>query len=276
MIRYNGKPVELNHFPDGTLLLKETVDEPEEVVISWNFETNEEIFKDVVSLIISIICHNVVANYLVLRGNYKISIVYLISLELLNILLPIYPNLDWFFSTLYEIILAIIIYALTSDFYENKVLRIRKKRKSRGYVVSYIPYLILIVFVILFMSGFFKYKPIAIISNSMYPNIKRGDAVVSEKINKKDLKSIKLNDIIEYRLGGASVVHRIVGIDLDKDGNLVFVTKGDNNNDVDAEKVTEEQVLGIVHMKVPFVGYPTVWLAEFFNEKEKPNVELGN
>ena len=42
MIRYNGKPVELNHFPDGTLLLKETVDEPEEVVISWNFETNEE------------------------------------------------------------------------------------------------------------------------------------------------------------------------------------------------------------------------------------------
>ena len=42
MIRYNDKPVELNHFPDGTLLLKETVDEPEEVVISWNFETNEE------------------------------------------------------------------------------------------------------------------------------------------------------------------------------------------------------------------------------------------
>ena len=42
MIRYNGKPVELNHFPDGTLLLKETVDEPEAVVIRWNFETNEE------------------------------------------------------------------------------------------------------------------------------------------------------------------------------------------------------------------------------------------
>lgn len=42
MIRYNGKKVELNHFPDGTLLLKETVDDPEEVVISWNFENNEE------------------------------------------------------------------------------------------------------------------------------------------------------------------------------------------------------------------------------------------
>ena len=123
---------------------------------------------------------------------------------------------------------------------------------------------------------FFKYKPIAILSNSMYPNIKRGDAVISEKITKNDLKSIKLNDIIEYRLGGASVIHRVVAIDLDKDGNLVFVTKGDNNTNVDADKVTEEQVVGVVNMKVPYVGYPTVWISEILTEKEKPNVELGN
>ncbi|MBQ8846123.1 MAG: ribose-phosphate pyrophosphokinase [Lachnospiraceae bacterium] len=42
MIRYNGNPVELNHFPDGTLLMKETVTETEEAVIRWNFENNEE------------------------------------------------------------------------------------------------------------------------------------------------------------------------------------------------------------------------------------------
>ncbi len=43
MIRYNGKPVERNHFPDGTLLMKETVTETEEAVIRWNFENNEEL-----------------------------------------------------------------------------------------------------------------------------------------------------------------------------------------------------------------------------------------
>lgn len=42
MIRYNGKALDLNHFPDGTLLLKETVTEKEEAVIRWNFENNEE------------------------------------------------------------------------------------------------------------------------------------------------------------------------------------------------------------------------------------------
>ena len=41
MIQYNGKKVELNHFPDGTLLMKETVTE-KEIVLRWNFENNEE------------------------------------------------------------------------------------------------------------------------------------------------------------------------------------------------------------------------------------------
>ena len=42
MIQYNGKKAELNHFPDGTLLMKETVTEKDEVVIHWNYENNEE------------------------------------------------------------------------------------------------------------------------------------------------------------------------------------------------------------------------------------------
>ncbi len=42
MIRYNGKVLDLNHFPDGTLLMKETVTGQEEAVIRWNFESNEE------------------------------------------------------------------------------------------------------------------------------------------------------------------------------------------------------------------------------------------
>lgn len=42
MIKYNGKIVELNHFPDGTLLLKEIAD-GEKAVITWLFESNEEL-----------------------------------------------------------------------------------------------------------------------------------------------------------------------------------------------------------------------------------------
>lgn len=42
MIQYNGKKVDLNRFPDGTLLIKEEVNKNEDAVLCWKFETNEE------------------------------------------------------------------------------------------------------------------------------------------------------------------------------------------------------------------------------------------
>lgn len=44
MIRLDGKPVKTDHFPDGTLLLKESVESGEKQhVITWNYENNEEL-----------------------------------------------------------------------------------------------------------------------------------------------------------------------------------------------------------------------------------------
>lgn len=44
MICMNGKRIVCDHFPDGTLLLKEAVDKcAEEVIIKWNYENNEEL-----------------------------------------------------------------------------------------------------------------------------------------------------------------------------------------------------------------------------------------
>jgi ribose-phosphate pyrophosphokinase len=47
MLKINDQPVALNHFPDGTLLIKETVPKDFEcersVRVSWHFESNEEL-----------------------------------------------------------------------------------------------------------------------------------------------------------------------------------------------------------------------------------------
>ena len=42
MIKCNEKEVNLNHFPDGTLLIKELAPEDEKVVLTWLYENNEE------------------------------------------------------------------------------------------------------------------------------------------------------------------------------------------------------------------------------------------
>lgn len=44
MIKYNGKPVELKHFPDGNLLMKEVAPEGNaQVTLTWLYENNEEL-----------------------------------------------------------------------------------------------------------------------------------------------------------------------------------------------------------------------------------------
>lgn len=42
MIKLNGKPVEINKFPDGTLLLKQEYDHGKQI-IDWRFQNNEEL-----------------------------------------------------------------------------------------------------------------------------------------------------------------------------------------------------------------------------------------
>lgn len=42
MIKYNERPVNISHFPDGTLLMKELVD-GNEATITWLYENNEEL-----------------------------------------------------------------------------------------------------------------------------------------------------------------------------------------------------------------------------------------
>lgn len=42
MIKCNGKQVDLGHFPDGTLLIKELAPKAEKAVVTWLYENNEE------------------------------------------------------------------------------------------------------------------------------------------------------------------------------------------------------------------------------------------
>ena len=52
MIRINNQKVDINHFPDGTLLLKEifvTTTQSEQtdtaIELTWNYENNEELYQ---------------------------------------------------------------------------------------------------------------------------------------------------------------------------------------------------------------------------------------
>jgi len=66
-----------------------------------------------------------------------------------------------------------------------------------------------------------------------------------------------VDDVITFETGGVNsvpITHRIVGID-DNGLQKQYTTKGDANEDADANTVRANKVLGKVLVDVPYVGY---------------------
>ena len=79
-----------------------------------------------------------------------------------------------------------------------------------------------------------KVKPFIVISNSMEPAIKTNAIIL---INKKDFDLVETNDIIVYKKENIGMVaHRVIA----KTRDNKFITKGDNNSNIDSWSVTSK------------------------------------
>ena len=127
-----------------------------------------------------------------------------------------------------------------------------KKRKNRMNNVKKILYVILIILIyniilvgISYISrqdfnGIFGYKAYNITTNSMEPNINKGDIILIKKPKKEE--KIKIGDVISFKNDGQIITHRIVDIS-DTNGVKRYITKGDNNNVPDLQKI-----------RIPYLG----------------------
>lgn len=80
-----------------------------------------------------------------------------------------------------------------------------------------------------------------VLSNSMSPEFNKGDIIVIKK-----QKDYEIGEIITYQTNEKDyVTHRV--IEKYEDG---FITKGDNNNVEDKEKIKIEQIKGKVILKI--------------------------
>ena len=239
-----------------------------------NFDSGEGIFKYSFSVILVIIVRNILLTYLSNIGGFRVSLIYRAPLVFVNLVAPIFPDLDWFMTALSGILLPFITFIIMHYFNDIKTSRESRRRVRKDSPIKKIPLIVFILVLVSFVAGFFKYMPVAVMSNSMANLIKRGDVVVVEKLTKGSVKKLKVNDIIEYQLDNEMIIHRIIKIEKDSNSNLIFTTKGDNNIREDNKKVKEEQVRAKVRLKIPKVGYPSVMLNDFF-KNTKPDVEMG-
>ena len=92
-----------------------------------------------------------------------------------------------------------------------------------------------------------------VLTASMTPAIAPGDAVI---VAERDPATIQEGDVITFLRGNneVPVTHRVVGV-IDSGDGIAFETKGDANDAVDAGVVSAENVLGVVAVTIPYIGY---------------------
>jgi len=96
----------------------------------------------------------------------------------------------------------------------------------------------------------------AVLTGSMEPELPVGSLVVAVPT---PFEKVKVGDDVTYVLNKdlKVVTHRVIAKD---EGNRMITTKGVANNTSDAP-TRYDNVLGVVRLHVPLVGYPLLWLS---------------
>jgi len=115
--------------------------------------------------------------------------------------------------------------------------------------------------------------PVVVVeSGSMEPLISRGDLLIVRGVPASDIRSGTIEDmdgdIIVFSAQGVwsnppaePIVHRVVDKKFE-DGIWQFRTKGDANPIVDEGWVPEDNILGVVVFKIPWIGWVKIFLTE--------------
>ena len=255
----NNERKKLNYFVFTVIFIILRLDFSEGMAV---FSSGEKIFEYISSIIIPEIAKGCVCSYLAITGGTLLVYAYSIPMALIEVLLPIFPDLDWFLLSVFDVLISLILFLYNNYEHTIKTNRLTRKEKKKISPLKTIPSLTLLLIVVSFIAGFLPAKPIAIMSYSMVPTFSRGAVVISVSIKEENLGKLKVGDILHYKAKNGDVIHRIIDIRENEDGKLIFQTQGDNNNAPDENWVETEQVLGYVKLYIPYIGYPSVWFGE--------------
>lgn len=226
------------------------------------------IIRQIVQVIIPSTCKNILYSYMAINSSCIPAIIYEFIINTYIWLAPILPNSPWIITVIIESVIPIVVLLyiryikLQKDLFKSREM-IRVSNPG-----SIIPLIVAVILLTWFALGIFPIAPVAVASESMRPEFTIGDVLVIKKCSAND---VMVGDVIQYRLEEYTVVHRVVE-KIENNGDVIFTTKGDNNNSPDARTVKEEQLIGKAILKIKYIGYPAIWL--HLIEEQEINVEV--
>lgn len=232
----------------------------------YDVKTALGITKMICLVVFPSITKNIFLTYLTMKVGYKNGIIYRLITELSTYLLPIFPDFGEYINVLLKTVLPIAIMArLNNMFNYYSVRKIKDSRYNNRKLVLYSVITFALLTIVLLTSGLFTYQALTIGSGSMSPAIEKGDVIVLKSMKNEEVRKIKKGDVLVYNHDNKIIVHRV--IKKNNNGETIsFKTKGDYNNAKDSWTVKQEDVIGIVKIRIRWIGMPTVALNELLNK----------
>ena len=227
--------------------------------INTDFNNLFQVFNFICLTVLPTFAKEAVSSYITYNISYTPTLIYNLSFAIFPYVVPLYPDLGDYLNSILGIGFPFIIFLTMRKWIKYKDIDNIKLTNSFIKLIC-MPLIIFTSILVILISGVFSYKLIAIGSDSMNPIYYKGDAIIYKKV---DIGKIKKDDILVFEHNNQVITHRVVGI-IKKGNRIYFQTKGDNNEDVDAGLISSDMVLGTVRYIVKYVGYPTIWLNEFF------------
>jgi signal peptidase len=230
--------------------------------------TLEEIFSYVSKNILPVVFYNVFMTFAAYILGFYGTALYAALTKFPIWIVRILPNFRWITLLLVGALLPLMFTIVLRSISRKKATRGKRQEMQQASPYSWIATSVVSVLTVWFALGIFPIFPTAIVSNSMKPDISRGDIVLIRKV---DPNTLNEQDVVLYAMDQIQVFHRIIDIKYVQ-GVRNYTVKGDNNQYQDPKLVLGEQILGKHIATIPYIGWPGVLLQQSGGEVQ---VETG-
>ena len=237
-----------------------------DVVICANLAaiTNFSTFMDVVGLtLFPGLLYNLLYNYLSLRYGWKPNLLFRGLTVWAFYLIPYGSAVADSLMAFINLMLPIAIYFFIDSLLEKKrryaLQKVSRVSRIASKALTVLALMIMIGTVML-VSNHFYYGAYVIATDSMTGELNKGDVAICERYEEQFIAE---GQVIVFEQSKSVIVHRVVDIQI-INGITRYYTKGDANEDLDAGFITDADILGLVNYKLPFLGFPTLWMRSLF------------
>ena len=205
-------------------------------------------------------------NYISARYGMYPNIALRAIITLHSYIFPITSGISDSLVSLFNILLPLALYFFISSLYEKK-RRYALQRTSLAWRVAStvltVLAVIIMIFTVMLISNQFRYGAYVVATPSMTGEINKGDIAIYERY---DDQTIEEGQVIVFESNGSTIIHRVVDIKI-INMETRYYTKGDANEDNDAGYIVDANIEGLVNYKLPFLGYPTIWIRSLFKHQ---------